>query len=122
MIGHILSFIFHLTLISFSSVSSLTAVILILQQSDLKHPRRSTLVCTKAIKRTVASTTNPLMFHINEQSLIYGIIMVMKRISEGCVDSKNLLNRSRNVLEARGGAPNDVICALNNVKLLLECN
>lgn len=40
MITHILTFISHLTLILSCSVSSLTTVILMLQQSDLKHPRR----------------------------------------------------------------------------------
>lgn len=89
---------------------------------NLPRLRHRGSVFTKAMKKTVASTTNPVMFHIIEQTLIYGIIRVKKGILQGgCVDSKNVLCRSRTVCREEGkNHVYDTIYKVNNVKLPLK--
>lgn len=82
----------------------------------------------KAIRKVVASTANLLLFHLIKRSLIYGIIIVMKRISRGegaGANSRNLFYRPRNVPAAQGGNeenhPHDPT-SLKNMKPPLENN
>lgn len=79
-------------------LKNLTTVIWIFEQNNPQRiiiwiPKSESTVAAalwncfyiKAIKKIVTSTTNLLMFHVIEQSLICGIVKVMKRISQGDV-------------------------------------